>query len=49
MENEHTKKKKKKKERKKESTHRARVKLKELSSVSLPQALPSFSYLGYSR
>ena len=47
MENEHTK--KKKKERKKESTHRARVKLKELSSVSLPQALPSFSYLGYSR
>lgn len=41
--------KKKKKFGKKESTHRARVKLKELSSVSLPLALPRFSYLGYSR
>jgi hypothetical protein len=47
MRDEHTK--KKKKIGKKESTHRARVKLKELGSVSLPLALPRFSYLGYSR
>jgi hypothetical protein len=37
MRDEHT---KKKKNGKKESTHRARVKLKELSNVSLPLALP---------